>query len=89
MMISAMATCSFGQPLTAPAVSPATIRRWNTSTMITTGIVTTTDAAMIAVIGDWNCDAPVKNVSAAGTVRARSVDVSERPAGTRSSRRRT
>ena len=34
---------------------------------------------MIAVIGDWNCDGPVKNASAAGTVRARSVDVSEMP----------
>src|SRR3954447_5624038 len=40
-------------------------------------MVTTTDAAMTAVTGDWNCDAPVKNDSAAGTVRARSVDVSE------------
>src|SRR3954452_7534716 len=53
------------------------IRRWNTSTRITTGMVTTTEAAMMAVTGDWNCDAPVKNESAAGTVRARSVDVSE------------
>ena len=32
---------------------------------------------MMAVIGDWNCEAPVKNDSAAGTVRARFVDVSE------------
>src|SRR6187401_657663 len=45
--------------------------------MMTTGMVTTTDAAMIAVIGDWNWDEPVKNVSAAGTVRARFVEVSE------------
>ena len=45
--------------------------------MMTTGMVTTTEAAMIAVIGDWNCDWPVKNVSAAGTVRARSVEVSD------------
>src|SRR3954452_14426705 len=66
-----------GQPLTAPAVRPATILRWKTSTRITTGIVTTTEAAMIAVIGDWNCEAPVKNERAAGTVRALSVDVSE------------
>src|SRR4051812_28398891 len=44
---------------------------------MTTGIVTTTEAAMIAVIGDWNCEAPVKNDKAAGTVRALSVEVSE------------
>src|SRR4029077_14671674 len=35
------------------------------------------EAAMIAVTGDWNCDAPVKNDRAAGTGRARSVDVRE------------
>src|SRR4051794_31009134 len=40
-------------------------------------MVTTTAAAMIAVMGDWNWEAPVKNDSAAGTVRARSVDVSD------------
>ena len=40
-------------------------------------MVTTTDAAMMAVTGDWNCEAPVKNDRAAGTVRARSVEVSE------------
>src|SRR3954454_6956464 len=45
--------------------------------MMITGMVTTTDAAMIAVIGDWNCDAPVKNVNAAGTVRAALVDVND------------
>ena len=28
---------------------------------MTTGMVTTTEAAMIAVTGDWNCEAPVKN----------------------------
>src|SRR3954454_13743323 len=67
----------FRQPLTAPKVRPATIRRWKTSTMMTMGMVTTTEAAMIAVMGDWNCDAPVKNDSAAGTVRALSVEVSE------------
>ena len=44
---------------------------------MTIGMVTTTEAAMIAVTGDWNCDEPVKNDSAAGTVRARSVEVSE------------
>ena len=45
------------------------MRRWKAKTMMMTGMVTTTDAAMMAVIGDWNCDAPVKNDSAAGTVR--------------------
>src|SRR4029453_5394383 len=64
------------QPFTPPPVSPATIRRWKRRTMTTTGIVTTTDAAAIAVTGDWYCDAPVKNASAAGTVRERSVEVS-------------
>src|SRR5262245_19628553 len=44
---------------------------------MTTGMVTTTEAAMIAVTGDWNCEAPVKNDNAAGTVRALSVEVSE------------
>src|SRR4030095_3332721 len=45
--------------------------------MMTTGMVTTTAAAMMAVTGDWNCEAPVKNDRAAGTVRARLVEVSE------------
>src|SRR5262249_52694012 len=63
------------QPFTAPAVSPATIRRWKSSTRTTTGIVTTTEAAAMAVTGDWYCDAPVKKASAAGTVRERSVEV--------------
>src|SRR3954469_13021777 len=53
------------------------MRRWNTSTSTTTGTVTTTAAAAIAAVGFWNCDAPVKKASAAGTVRARLVDVSE------------
>ena len=81
MVIAAMTVLlvfSLGiQPLTAPEVRPATIRRWNTSTMITTGMVTTTEAAMMAVTGDWNWDWPVKNDSAAGTVRALFVEVSE------------
>src|SRR5207245_9479683 len=42
-------------------------------------MVTTTAAAAIAVVGCWNCDAPVKNASAAGTGRALFVDVSEMP----------
>src|SRR5699024_7270647 len=64
------------QPLTAPEVRPATIRFWNSRTMMTTGMVTTTAAAEMAPVGCSNWLAPVKNASAAGTVRAFS-DVSE------------
>src|SRR3954471_13016905 len=77
MVMAAMEVLLRVQPLTAPAVRPAMIRRGKASTRSTTGMVTPTEAAMMAVIGDWNCDAPVKNDSAAGTVRARSVEVSE------------
>src|SRR3954466_5564751 len=55
------------------------MRRWNTSTMATTGIVTTTAAAAMAAVGCSNWDAPVKKARAAGTVRARPVDVREIP----------
>ena len=40
-------------------------------------MVMTTAAAEIAPVGSSNCEAPVKNDSAAGTVRDRSVEVSE------------
>src|SRR3954453_21916798 len=40
------------------------------------GIVTTIAAAAMAPVGCWNWDAAVKKLSAAGTVRLRSVDVS-------------
>src|SRR5947209_13362148 len=63
-------------PLTAPAVRPATIRRWNRSTMMMTGIVTTTAAAAIVPIGSVNCEAPGKAAMAAGTVSAELVEVS-------------
>src|SRR3954467_15631955 len=43
--------------------------------MMMIGIVTTTAAAEMAPIGCVNCDSPVKNASAAGTVRALSVEV--------------
>src|SRR5690554_6252524 len=66
-------------PFTAPWVSPATIRRWKITTTITTGMVTTMAAAEIAPEGSSNCEAPVKNDSAAGTGRAASVDVNEMP----------
>ena len=41
-------------PFTAPAVSPATIRRWKISTMMMIGIVTTTAAAAMAPVGSSN-----------------------------------
>src|SRR5262245_55081993 len=41
------------------------------------GTVTTTEAAAMAPAGWSNCDEPVKKASAAGTVRARSVEVSD------------
>src|SRR5690348_16727767 len=41
------------------------------------GTVITTAAAAIDPVGCWNCELPVKNAIAAGTVRADSVEVSE------------
>jgi hypothetical protein len=41
------------------------------------GMVMTTAAAEMAPVGSSNCEAPWKNDSAAGTVRDRSVEVSE------------
>src|SRR3982750_1625733 len=55
------------------------MRRWKARVTITIGMVTTTAAAAIAAAGCWNCEAPVKNASAAGTGRAASLDVSEIP----------
>src|SRR5215204_1015479 len=68
-----------GQPLTAPLVRPATMRRWKMSTSTTTGIVTITAAAAMEPVGSTNCEAPEKRPSAAGTGRASLVDVSEMP----------
>src|SRR3712207_5100441 len=42
--------------------------------MMMMGTVTTTAAAAIAPVGSVNCDPPVKNASAAGTVRELSVE---------------
>src|SRR6185312_3857612 len=53
------------------------MRRWKKRTNRMIGTVITTAAAQIAPVGSSNCDAPVKNDSAAGTVRDRSVEVSE------------
>src|SRR5215210_5539379 len=55
------------------------MRRWKRRTSTTTGMVTTTAAAEMAAAGRWNCEAPVKKASAAGTGRAASVDVREMP----------
>src|SRR5690606_28195830 len=64
-------------PFTAPDVSPATMRRWKNNTNRMIGMVITTAAAEIVPVGSSNCEAPVKNDSAAGTVRDASVEVSE------------
>src|SRR5438445_8400726 len=53
------------------------MRRWKISISMTMGIVTTTAAAAMETVGCSNCELPVKKPSAAGTVRALSVDVSE------------
>src|SRR3712207_7545282 len=60
-----------GQPLTAPLVRPATMRRWKMSTRTTTGMVTITAAAAMAPVGSWNWEAPENRPSAAGTGRGR------------------
>src|SRR5690349_4580070 len=53
------------------------MRRWKNSTKRMIGIVMTTAAGEIAPVGSSNCEAPVKNDNATGTVRERSVEVSE------------
>src|SRR3954470_9141601 len=52
------------------------MRRWKNRTMMMIGIVTTTAAAAIDPVGSANCDDPVKNAIAAGTVCELSVEVS-------------
>src|SRR5437763_10206634 len=64
-------------PLTATAVRPATILRWNSSTSSITGTVTTTAAAAMSPIGTVNCEAPGNVEIAAGTVSALVVEVSD------------
>src|SRR5204862_6476765 len=51
-------------------------RRWKKRTKIMIGTVTITAAAAMLPVGAVNCDAPVKNASAAGTVRDAFDDVS-------------
>src|SRR5947199_6816468 len=57
------------QPLTAPAVRPATIRFWKMITSTISGTVIVTVAAAIVPSGIWNCWLPVKNAIAADTGR--------------------
>src|SRR5690606_11393618 len=52
-------------PFTAPAVRPATIRRWKNRTKITIGTVPSDAAAAIEPVGWVNWESPVKNASAA------------------------
>jgi hypothetical protein len=47
----ALGAASLPQPFTAPAVNPATIRYWNIITRMTSGMVTTMEAAMMAPHG--------------------------------------
>ena len=54
------------QPFTAPAVSPATIRRCATRTITATGTVATTAPARISPHGTWYW--PRKSAIATGTV---------------------
>src|SRR5438067_1190825 len=53
------------------------MRRWKNSTNTMMGMVMVTAAAAMDPVGDSNCELPVKKPMAAGTVRARVVDVSE------------
>src|SRR5436305_9643878 len=77
MSMSLISAIALDYPFTAPAVRPATIRRWKNRTMMMMGTVTTTAAAAIEPVGCWNCDAPGNCEIAAGTVCASDVDVSE------------
>src|SRR5918994_201449 len=58
------------QPLTAPAVIPATIRFWKMITASTSGMVITTDAALMVPSGISNFWLPVKFATDTGTVKA-------------------
>src|SRR3954454_22848380 len=54
------------------------MRLWKNRTMMTMGTVTTLAAAAMAPVGTWKVDAPGNCDSAAGTVCAFFVDVSEK-----------
>src|SRR5207248_4570516 len=77
MSMSLISAIALDYPFTAPAVRPATMRRWKNRTMMMMGTVTTTAAAAIEPVGCWNCDAPGNCEIAAGTVCAAVVEVSE------------
>ncbi len=59
--------------MTAPAVSPETIRRWKITTSTTSGTVTITEAAMIGPHGSSYWLPPEISAIATGTVRCESV----------------
>src|ERR1700722_9004526 len=65
------------QPLTAPDVSPATMRRWKNRTNRRIGMVMITAAAAMLPMGFSNDEFPVKKAMAAGTVRDLLVEVNE------------
>src|SRR5262245_65552115 len=52
------------------------MRRWKNKTKMMIGTVTITAAAAMFPVGAVNCDSPVKNARAAGTVRAEFDEVS-------------
>src|SRR6185503_11910026 len=64
-----------GYPLTAPAVRPETILRWNARTRMTSGKVTITDAAMMLPHGSSCALAPLIRAMPTGTVRSLLVSV--------------
>ena len=53
------------------------MRRWKNNTNRMIGMVITIAAALTVPVGSSNCEEPVKNDSAAGTVREELVEVSE------------
>ena len=52
--------------MTAPDVSPATMRRWKNTTKMMIGMVMTTAAAEMGPVGTVNCELPLKYSMAAG-----------------------
>src|SRR3954452_24905026 len=72
-----MSMAAMSHPFTAPDVSPATIFRWNSRTMMMIGTVTTTEAVASCPYGGLNGAGPTEEGSCAGTVREAVVDVSE------------
>ena len=55
-----MSMAAMGHPFTAPDVSPATILRWNSRTMMMIGTVTITEAVASCPYGGLNGSGPTK-----------------------------